>query len=667
MSNLRYRPEIDGLRALAVIGVVLYHIGLGFPGGYVGVDVFFVISGYLITGIIIKDLRKGTFSMLDFWVRRIRRILPAVYVMIIASLILGYFILPSLKPITESSMASSLMASNIYFWRDSGYFAAGSDMKPLLHTWSLAVEEQFYVIFPLVLYVLWRFRKRHALAIVCLIGIFSLLLSCWATVYKPGANFYLLPTRAWELIVGACLALGLFQRESRPVTNEIVSWLGILMIFAAMFCYDHITPFPGWMAIPPVVGSAMFIWANREAPTMIGKFFSMRPVVFMGLISYSFYLWHWPLLVFAKRTIIDVDLSWKITLLLSSFLISVASWKFIETPFRREGVLSKRKPAFTFGVLSTCGILLISFSGMKFGGLIDRFQDGLAPLRADMGLQPVRSRFGKGGILGSIPAEDPLDKKPSFYIWGDSHGMVMHHVMHECAQRNGLHGVAHYGASRIPVIGLKQDNNKDNIIEGEKVFRTILDSGTKNLIIIARWAGYLDGDIAIEKPDDFFAVGLMERGDNVSQLTPDKSVRLLSKYLGIMARKLQSHGVTLWVVKQVPETTVWGRHFYLWKKYPYLNNAPAQYTTSREEHQVRQRNANAAFDAMTGGVVNLVDPATHFFKNGDRLKAYQDRAYYCDSHHLTRAGADYYLKDMLSELFAQIAAQEKGASESLED
>ena len=151
MPNLHYRPEIDGLRAIAVIGVVLYHVGLGFPGGYVGVDVFFVISGYLITGIIMKDLHRGTFSMLDFWVRRIRRILPAVTATVIACLILGYLILEAedYEALAKSSVAQSLMAANIFFWLDNmSYFAEASDMKPLLHTWSLAVEEQFYVIFP---------------------------------------------------------------------------------------------------------------------------------------------------------------------------------------------------------------------------------------------------------------------------------------------------------------------------------------------------------------------------------------------------------------------------------------------------------------------------------------------------------------------------------------
>jgi len=192
MSNLRYRPEIDGLRALAVIGVVLYHIGLGFPGGYVGVDVFFVISGYLITGIIVKDLHNGTFSMLDFWVRRIRRILPAVTVVVLACLIAGYFTMDEVqyRALGRSATAQSLMVGNIYFYRNaSDYFASNTDILPLLHTWSLAVEEQFYVFFPLLLFAFSKFKKKHIQLSTMILGVGSLLLSIWAMNSMAEANF----------------------------------------------------------------------------------------------------------------------------------------------------------------------------------------------------------------------------------------------------------------------------------------------------------------------------------------------------------------------------------------------------------------------------------------------------------------------------------------------
>ena len=274
MSNLRYRPEIDGLRAFAVIGVVLCHIGLGFPGGYVGVDVFFVISGYLITGIIVKDLRAGTFSMLDFWVRRIRRILPAVTVMVVVSLILGYFILEAeqFKALAESSIAQSLMAVNIFFWLDNmSYFAETSEMKPLLHTWSLAVEEQFYVVFPLFLSLLSKHLRRYTLPIIIFIGASSLALSCWALMHKPES----------QLLPASHAGLGAAGRSSYRIDgqskgNVTENSRGGGMVRAAddrwrrCSIYDAQTPFPGWAAIPPVAGSALFIWANGRRANKCG-------------------------------------------------------------------------------------------------------------------------------------------------------------------------------------------------------------------------------------------------------------------------------------------------------------------------------------------------------------------------------------------------------------
>ena len=258
------------------------------------------------------------------------------------------------------------MAANVFFWLDNmSYFAEASDMKPLLHTWSLAVEEQFYVVFPLLLSLLSKHLRKYTLPIIILIGVLSLALSCWALMHKPGANFFLLPTRAWELLAGAGIALMANQKERSRITAEVAAWLGLLMIAASMLFYNAETPFPGWAAIPPVAGSAIFIWANGRQQTSAGQLLSFRPVVFIGLISYSLYLWHWPILVFIKHVIIDISLPWKLGILIVSLILSVLSWKWVETPFRRKGFLSKRSSAFAFAALSTIGLLLMSADGME--------------------------------------------------------------------------------------------------------------------------------------------------------------------------------------------------------------------------------------------------------------------------------------------------------------
>jgi peptidoglycan/LPS O-acetylase OafA/YrhL len=632
MSNLRYRPEIDGLRALAVIGVVLYHIGLGFPGGYVGVDVFFVISGYLITGIITKDLRAGTFSMLDFWVRRIRRILPAVTVTVIASLILGYLILEAeqFKALAESSIAQSLMAANVFFWRDNmSYFAEASDMKPLLHTWSLAVEEQFYVVFPLLLSLLSKHLRKYTLPIIIFIGALSLALSCWALMHKPGANFFLLPTRAWELLAGAGIALMANQKEMSRRTAEVVAWLGLLMIAAAMLFYNAQTPFPGWAAIPPVAGSALFIWANGKRQTSAGQLLSFKPIVFIGLISYSFYLWHWPILVFAKHVIIDISLPWKLVILMISLILSILSWKWVETPFRRKGFLSKRSSAFGFAALSTIGLLLMSATIWKMNGLPDRYDDFVL-LREDISWvgEEYKSELGSYVKIGAESSvNDRIKGQPSFALWGDSHALAISATVDQRARSHGLIGHVYAGDGRIPITECTVHDLPDHIDYSDEVIRSILDSGIKNVILVARWSTNL----------------------NVNGKTQ----------LPIMAETLKKFGVQAWLIKQAPESNSLrtAQEFYMGKRFPLINDMPAQYTVSKEDHQNTQEHVNKAIDRLPKGLINVIDPAPYFFVESTKLKVYGDRAYYKDDDHLTRAGADYYLSEMFDGIFSKIKEQ----------
>ncbi len=631
MSNLRYRPEIDGLRAFAVIGVVLCHIGLGFPGGYVGVDVFFVISGYLITGIIVKDLRAGTFSMLDFWVRRIRRILPAVTVMVVVSLILGYFILEAeqFKALAESSIAQSLMAVNIFFWLDNmSYFAETSEMKPLLHTWSLAVEEQFYVVFPLFLSLLSKHLRRYTLPIIILIGVLSLALSCWALMHKPEANFFLLPTRAWELLAGGAIALMANEKETSRKTAEMAAWFGLLLIAAAMLIYDAQTPFPGWIAIPPVAGSALFIWANGRQQTSAGQLLSFKPVVFIGLISYSLYLWHWPILVLTKHVIIDISLPWKLGILMTGLILSILSWKWVEAPFRRKGALSKRSSAFGFAALSTVSLLLISATIWKMNGLPYRYDDFVL-LREDISWEgkEYKSELGsyvKVGARSSV--NDRMEVKPSFALWGDSHALAISATVDKLARSHGLNGHVYAINGRPPIIDSAVHEFHDHV-----VIRSILDKGIKNVILVARWS-----------------INLTETG---------------KIQLPIMAENLKNSGVKVWLIRQVPESNNirTAQEFYMAKRFPLLNSMPAQFTVSKEEHENVQEHVSKAINRLPKDLVNVIDPAPYFFVDSAKLKVYGNRAYYKDDDHLTRAGADYYLSSTFDAIFAEIAEQQRNS------
>ena len=282
MAKSSYRPEVDGLRAIAVIAVLIYHLGIGLPGGFVGVDVFFVISGFLITGIIHRGLENGTFSLGEFWERRVRRIFPALFVVLAATLAAGYWLLPpnELEDLGRSSVAQALLVANVYFSQSTGYFAGPAEFKPLLQTWSLAVEEQFYLFFPLALCFLKRIGRMKLFTLLATIALISLAASIYGIVFHPGSatTFYLLPTRAWELLVGCMLAVLPWKCRPSPRRDGAIAILGLLAIAIPIFMYDSSTPFPGLAAVPPVLGTAAIIFATASTPTIwLCKALSLRP------------------------------------------------------------------------------------------------------------------------------------------------------------------------------------------------------------------------------------------------------------------------------------------------------------------------------------------------------------------------------------------------------
>lgn len=341
-----YRREIDGLRALAVVPVILFHAGFeAFSGGFVGVDVFFVISGYLITTIILAELELGKFSIINFYERRARRILPALFVVMLACLPFAWFwLLPSdMKDFSQSLVAVSVFASNILFWRESGYFDNAAELKPLLHTWSLAVEGQYYVIFPVFLLAAWRFGKRWILFLLATFFIVSLGVAQWASLAKPAAAFFLLPTRGWEFLIGAFAAFYLSKAnraEFGKGVSEIGGWLGVALIFYAVFAYSKSTPFTGLYALVPTGGAVLIIlFATNQ--TTVGKFVGNTALVSIGLISYSAYLWHQPLFSFLKHSNFHQSETTYFALIIFTFFLAFITWKFVEGPFRLRKSISK--------------------------------------------------------------------------------------------------------------------------------------------------------------------------------------------------------------------------------------------------------------------------------------------------------------------------------------
>lgn len=391
-SGMKYRADIDGLRAVAVLSVVAFHVGLSrFKGGFVGVDVFFVISGYLISSIILAEISASRFTIVGFYERRIRRIFPALFAMLaVTSVMATIYLLPGeLVDYAKSLFAATSSSSNIFFWRHSGYFDAPTS-KPLLHTWSLAVEEQFYLSFPLFLLLARRLFPTRLRAAVILLFITSFIASCVVVQRNPTTAFYMPYTRAWELLLGTALSLKIFPALKSALLRNLAALCGIGMILWSVLAYSEETLFPGLSALLPCGGSALIIWAGEAGESFVGSVLSWQPVVFIGLISYSLYLWHWPIIVLQRMGILvnmgrlnlqgdlarlsqhQFDTLVEIVL---SFGIAVLSWRFVERPFRHGALRLSGKPLFALAGISAVMLLGGSIWIVRAQGFARRFSD----------------------------------------------------------------------------------------------------------------------------------------------------------------------------------------------------------------------------------------------------------------------------------------------------
>lgn len=401
---MTYRADVDGLRAIAVLSVLVFHAGLGIaPGGFVGVDIFFVISGFLITSLIVAEHERGAFSIVSFYERRARRILPALFAMLAATLALGSVILlrSDFQELTRSAGATSAFLSNVFFWKTAGYFNGESDLKPLLHTWSLGVEEQFYIVFPVLVFVGFRLGGRRALGPIVLGSLAASFVLClWAMDDYADAAFYLAPARAWELMIGAVLALGLLPELRPGWLREAAGAVGLGLILWCVLTYSEAQPFPGTRALWPCVGAALVILA---AGSGVSRLLALRPLVFVGLISYSLYLWHWPVLVFARYEGYYAGTPLQAAVALAACgLLAVLSWRYVEEPFRSRRLLPTRRGVLATATACIAGAVVLN---LGLGSLIDPDADALAG--AEAGRQEARAAYGEGTCFFSSGA--PLE------------------------------------------------------------------------------------------------------------------------------------------------------------------------------------------------------------------------------------------------------------------
>lgn len=653
----RYRPDIDGLRAVAVLPVVFYHFRLpGFDGGFVGVDVFFVISGYLITTLIHTEMRDGRFSLVSFYERRVRRIFPSLFAVLGAATLLSCLILlpADLARFGRSLITTTLFSSNILFWQEGGYFDVARTTKPLLHTWSLGVEEQFYLIYPTLLLAIYKSRRSGLLWCVELLLLASFAGSVAGVRLWPFATFYLLPARMWELMLGAVIALRHVPVPQARLSREILGVAGLGMIGFAVVFFDDATPFPGPAALLPCIGAALVIYSGSQGNSLVRSLLGLQIPVLVGLLSYSLYLWHWPLYVMANYYAIDgLTGMEKAGLIMLSFLLAWGSYRYVERPFRgKRGILT---PKALFGTALTAMVLFV------LAGAAIAADDGFSP-RHDPRVQGLLSssdkqwrercfnpridRITAGALCRIGNANAPI----SFLLWGDSHANSLVPAISDAASATGVAGLVVAQPACPPLIGVARSDvgYADCRAFNDAVVGLLRTRPDINLVVLAaRWSrtamgtpyGREEGPVAWLS-DDNSTVQSFEENKAVFRRGLERTLRFLKQG----NRKIVVVGPVPEVGWNVPDTLA---------KLHVLHSAkdirPTVAEFESRQHYFRQTieelSKKYALTLLWPSSVLCGPVRCDVQKNGN--------SYYLDEHHLSGFGAEQ-LTPLFKTAFANV-------------
>lgn len=508
-SSLVHRPDIDGLRAIAVLAVVAFHATKRISGGFVGVDIFFVISGFLISGIIISGLESGSFSLTEFYVRRIRRIFPALVLVLVSSWMLGWMVLEpqAYALLGQHMVAGAAFVSNILLWSESGYFDPAAAFKPLLHLWSLGIEEQFYLVWPLLL-MFATTRKWTALFPICILLAISFLINVSGVRSNPVGTFYLPFSRFWELLVGGLLAY-LHLHHHDKLDDELSSVLGqigkfaitirsvasvsgLAMIAVSIYAIDEASSFPGWWALLPTTGALLLIAAGSSG-VVNRTLLANKWMVSVGLISYPLYLWHWPLLTFGRMTSVGMDHPRLTTLSMVAlaFVLSVLTYRFVEKPFR----YGSRWQAKAIGMCLLGAMVLSAALGAltySQSGWVSRYPQAVRPFldyQFDYRESFRNHRCLLAGIEQDFAAEcaQVTVGVPMMLIWGDSHGAMLYRALDEVAEAEGV-SVAQFTSSSCPPI-LDFDKKDRPLCRGINygIFKRIVELRPATVVLVHDW------------------------------------------------------------------------------------------------------------------------------------------------------------------------------------
>lgn len=634
---MTYRSEIDGLRSIAVMAVVLFHFGVpGFGGGFVGVDVFFVISGFLIGGILWKELAAtGRITFSRFYSRRIKRLAPAYVVMVLVTFAFAWMILLpfEFREFGKAMIASTVYLSNVLFYRQSGYFDSGAEEKALLHTWSLSVEEQFYIALPLLLLVLSR-NKTMLITILALIFTASLAASILTTFSSQSAAFYLFQYRAWEMLAGVLLAIYGQKKLFNWQISAWLSWLGIVLVFGGIYFIDAATGFPGYQAIFPVLGTVLLLLNGRNN-NIVNRILSSKIPVAIGLISYSLYLWHWPVFVLSSYYVDGYTSAVEpfLWVVLSIFL-AWGSWRFVERPFRLANNVST---TVVFVSAALVSILLLAIGAAVFlkDGFPQRFGTAATihiNASADFLQDWSRCYVPQSGNFAGVEIcpIGPDDQDPKVVIWGDSHLRAFKEGIAQLAREKNVSALLIWHAGCPPLFEVtKQESaasteeDKNCTTANQRIRATLPELGIDRILLVGRWAYYAQGagigldshnKIKLSIPfSQAMSATISELGETFSDIFILRQVPEIPNYDSRKISRLLAHGNS-GVGKEIED----------------MQNVSTKDLESRIE------TSEVAFAGLD---VTIIDPWPLLCDEKSCTVVHDGKGYYFDNNHVTNTGA----------------------------
>ncbi|MFL0810272.1 MAG: acyltransferase [Agarilytica sp.] len=658
---MQYRPDIDGLRSIAVLFVIFFHFGFSsLSGGYVGVDVFFVLSGYLIGSILFKHLNEENFSFSYFYFRRIRRLFPVYVVVMLLTTVFAYlWMLPKdFREFGQSLFASTLYASNILFYMEAGYFDTVSHIKPLLHTWSLSVEEQFYLLFPALAWLTYKISRKFVVATFIGLTIISFVLAVYYIDIDNSAVFYLYPFRAWEMFIGTILALKCIPTVSGPKTNNALSLSGLAMILYAGFFFDDSTKFPGVSALLPCLGTALIIYTGNNQLNWIHRALSNIVPVFIGKLSYSLYLWHWPVYVlYTYNVTYAIGLLDGIIMFTLVFLLSYLSWKFVEAPFRTGKAFFShtRASVYTSTALISALFLAIGFYISHSNGIPER----LSPEEAHFAAA-ANDLFGdfkncKGHDNDRYPnirhceMGDALQAEKFTLIWGDSHGGAFKRGFQEATKKTGSPSLLAWAGGCPTAFDVEKDESVASTKDDQKcttqnkALREFIHANKNRIssvLFIGRWSYYLNGEGV--GSDVHNKISVWPAGQQTTNIDQQK-INFLNA-LESSIKEIHAAGIKVFVLEQAPEFGEFNARKFAISLINGSSTLDEVLVTYGSENlqavRDRQDGAIQLFESLnTQRIITLLPTHSYFCQNEQCSVMLDDRPAYFDNNHVSSYGA----------------------------